>query len=157
MFNILFFYIVILYTYNKKVNMTRRLSLKQQRELLGSMTDKQKIGLKKYCCACQHNGDGIKEIIQRVRAKLTPLIPFLKQIGEPVLKEVIIPMIIKKSKEKMGLGLSLAGSGKHGGALKLAGQGKKTSPWIAHVKKVAAEQNLSYKEALKVASKTYKK
>ena len=31
------------------------------------------------------------------------------------------------------------------------------SPWIEHVKKVAAEQGISYKEALKIASKTYKK
>lgn len=29
--------------------------------------------------------------------------------------------------------------------------------WIAHVKKVAKEKKISYKEALKVASKSYKK
>jgi hypothetical protein len=34
---------------------------------------------------------------------------------------------------------------------------KKTSPWIAHVKSVAKEKNISYKEALKVAGATYKK
>lgn len=32
----------------------------------------------------------------------------------------------------------------------------KTTPWIKHVKKVQKEQNLPYKEALKVASKSYK-
>lgn len=31
------------------------------------------------------------------------------------------------------------------------------NPWIAHVKKVAAAKGISYKDALKVASKTYKK
>lgn len=29
--------------------------------------------------------------------------------------------------------------------------------WIAHVKKVAKQKKISYKEALKVASKSYKK
>ena len=40
-------------------------------------------------------------------------------------------------------------------------KGKKSSKggggWIAHVKKVAKQKKISYKEALKVASKTYKK
>ena len=31
------------------------------------------------------------------------------------------------------------------------------SPWIEHVKKVAKEKNLSFKDALRVASKTFKK
>ena len=31
------------------------------------------------------------------------------------------------------------------------------SGWIEHVKKVAKDKGISYKEALKVASKTYKK
>lgn len=31
------------------------------------------------------------------------------------------------------------------------------SAWIDHVKKVAKDKGISYKEALKVASKTYKK
>jgi hypothetical protein len=34
---------------------------------------------------------------------------------------------------------------------------KKTSPWIVHVKKVAETQGVSYKEALKIASASYKK
>jgi len=34
---------------------------------------------------------------------------------------------------------------------------KKTSPWITHVKKVAKQKNISYKEALKVAKESYKK
>jgi len=31
------------------------------------------------------------------------------------------------------------------------------SAWIEHVKKVAKDKKISYKEALKVAGKTYKK
>lgn len=31
------------------------------------------------------------------------------------------------------------------------------SPWIEHIKKVAAQKGISYKEAMKIASKTYKK
>ena len=34
---------------------------------------------------------------------------------------------------------------------------KKMNPWIQHVKKVAVEKGISYREALKIASKSYKK
>ena len=34
---------------------------------------------------------------------------------------------------------------------------KKPNAWIDHVKKVAEEKNISYREALKIASETYKK
>ena len=34
---------------------------------------------------------------------------------------------------------------------------KKMNPWINYVKKVAVEKGISYREALKIASKTYKK
>lgn len=34
---------------------------------------------------------------------------------------------------------------------------KKTSSWIEHVKKVAKEKNISYKEAMKIAKESYKK
>lgn len=37
------------------------------------------------------------------------------------------------------------------------GIGKKTSSWIEHVKSVASKQGISYKDAMKVASQTYKK
>ena len=97
--------------------------------------------------------------------------PIMKEVGPKVLKEFLLPFMIKKAKEHYGLGLHTAGGGlglagtglsPAGGALKLAGQGggadsKKSSPWITHCKKVAKEQGLSYKDAMKVASKTYKK
>ena len=37
------------------------------------------------------------------------------------------------------------------------GGAKKTSPWITHVKKVAAQQGIPYNQALKVAGASYKK
>ncbi len=41
---------------------------------------------------------------------------------------------------------------------KLSGNGaKKPNPWIAHVKKVAKDKKITYREALKIASKSYKK
>ena len=42
-------------------------------------------------------------------------------------------------------------------ASKKASRGKKTSPWIAHVKSVAKKEGIPYGEALKIANKTYKK
>ena len=146
------------------------LPIQKQRELVNNMSGKHRALLKKYCQACQHNGNGIDEILEKVKV-------FLKniaiEVGPKVMKELIVPFLIKKAKEHMGLGLNVAGNGlnvagkglnvagkgkktKKGGALKLAGQGKKSSPWIEHCKKVAKEQGLSYKDAMKVASKTYR-
>ena len=34
---------------------------------------------------------------------------------------------------------------------------KKSNAWIDHVKKVAEEKNISYRDALKIAGQTYKK
>jgi hypothetical protein len=128
----------------------------QQRAILAGLPASRKMAVKKYCRACEQHGDGIKDILKKVGDFLGPI---AKDVGPKVLKEFIIPLLLKKAKEHYGVGLSPAGSGLSpaGGSLKLAGQGKKTSPWIAHCKKVAKEQGLSYKDAMKVASKTYKK
>ena len=129
--------------------MVKRLSQTQQRAILAGLPASRKMAVKKYCRACEQHGDGIKDILKKVGDFLGPI---AKDVGPKVLKEFIIPLLLKKAKEHYGVGLSPAG-----GSLKLAGQGKKTSPWIAHCKKVAKEQGLSYKDAMKVASKTYKK
>ena len=42
-------------------------------------------------------------------------------------------------------------------ASRKASRGKKTSPWIAHVKSVAKKEGIPYGDALKIANKTYKK
>lgn len=129
--------------------MVKRLSQTQQRAILAGLPASRKMAVKKYCRACEQHGDGIKDILKKVGDFLGPI---AKDVGPKILKEFIIPLLLKKAKEHYGVGLSLAGSG-----LSPAGQGKKTSPWIAHCKKVAKEQGLSYKDAMKVASKTYKK
>ena len=65
---------------------------------------------------------------------------------------------LKKAKRWTGYAVDTASKG-----LDLAekatkiGSAKKTSPWIVHVKKVAETQGISYKDALKVASASYKK
>jgi len=65
---------------------------------------------------------------------------------------------LKKAKRWTGFAVDTASKG-----LDLAekatkiGSAKKTSPWIAHVKKVAAEQGIPYNKALKVAGASYKK
>jgi len=65
---------------------------------------------------------------------------------------------LKKAKRWTGFAVDTASKG-----LDLAekatkiGSAKKTSPWIAHVKKVAAEQGIPYNQALKVAGASYKK
>ena len=39
----------------------------------------------------------------------------------------------------------------------MEGHGKKSSPWIEHVKKVAKTKGIPYGQALKIAKETYKK
>jgi len=142
--------------------MVKRLTQSQQRATLNAMSAPNKMAVKNYCHKCQQHGDGVKDILKKVGNFLGPI---AKDVGPVVLKEFIIPLLLKKAKEHYGVGLGLAGNGLSpaGGSLKLAGQGhgsqhgKKTSPWIAHCKQVAKEQGLSYKDAMKVASKTYKK
>jgi hypothetical protein len=142
--------------------MVKRLSQVQQRAMLNAMPETRKIAVKKYCRTCQQKGDGITDILKKIGDFLGPL---AKDVGPKVLKEFIIPLLLKKAKEHYGVGLSPAGKGlpsagnglsPAGGSLKLAGQGKKTSPWILHVKKTAKDNNISYKDAMKIASKTYK-
>ena len=110
-------------------------------------------------------GEGIKEILTKIRTLLGAA---ARQVGPVVLKEVIVPFLIKKGKEQAGVGISLAGAGLSpaGGALRLAGQGRSTtsvartkapSKWIQHVKSVAKDKGISFKEAMKVAKATYKK
>jgi hypothetical protein len=66
---------------------------------------------------------------------------------------------LKKAKKWTGFavdtadkGLDLAEKG-----MKVFGGAKKTSSWIAHVKKVAADKGIPYNQALKVAGASYKK
>ena len=63
-------------------------------------------------------GDGIADILKSVGSVLGPII---KEVGPTVLKEFVVPFIMKKIEKKMaskkGDGLKIPGSG-----LRLAGQ-----------------------------------
>lgn len=109
-----------------------RLSEQNQLAVLHGLPPMTKKKVKKLCRDCEQQGDGIKDILAKVGAFLSPLV---KEVGPTVLKEFIIPFLIKKGKEKYGLGLGLAGRG-HGSGLKIAGQGKKKA---AHLVKGSAE------------------
>jgi hypothetical protein len=93
--------------------MPARLKLSEQRALLGALPKSRIKALEKHCLKCQMKGQGIKEILKSASQILGPI---AKELGPTVMKELIIPML----KKQMGMGLSLPG-----GALKLAGQGKK--------------------------------
>tara|TARA_R110000822_G_scaffold56916_10_gene143558 strand:- start:620 stop:1006 length:387 start_codon:yes stop_codon:yes gene_type:complete len=127
----------------------KRLTVPQQRMLIKGLTTANMKTVKKHCRACELRGEGIPAMTKSVSKMLLDL---GKKVGPKVVKELIIPLLMKKAKEQAGVGLSPAGAG-----LRLAGQGKKTSPWITHVKKVAKDNNIKFGEAMKIAGKTYKK
>lgn len=91
-----------------------RLTTPQQRILLKSLPQSKKNEVKAHCKACQMRGEGFMDIIKSIGRVLGPI---AKEVGPTVLKEFVLPFIKKKMD---GNGLSPAG-----GALKLAGQGKK--------------------------------
>ena len=51
-------------------------------------------------------GDGIKDILKKVKSYL---VSAGKVVGPALLKEVVVPLIVKYAKGKAGLGLKLAG------------------------------------------------
>ena len=100
--------------------MPTRLTTPQQRELLKALPPTRKKAVKTHCQSCQMKGEGIMDIIKSVGAVIGPI---AKEIGPTVLKEFVLPFVKKKIEARnkpVGSGLTPAG-----GALKLAGQGKK--------------------------------
>ena len=69
--------------------------------------------IKRICAECCMSGNGAGEVLQKVKDYL---ISIGKVVAPALLKEVVVPLIVKYAKEKAGL----PGSG-----LKLAGQGGK--------------------------------
>jgi hypothetical protein len=138
--------------------------LPDQRKLMKKISVAKMALVKSHCEKCQMKGEGIKEIVASIKSVLGSA---FKTVGPVVLKELVLPFIIKKGKEHAGLGLRLAGTGLSpaGGALKLAGTGlnlagtgkKAPSRWNLHIKSVAKEKNIPFREAMKIASKTFKK
>jgi hypothetical protein len=129
--------------------------------------------LKKMAISESQKGSGIRDIFQMLSKKLGP---GLKSILPKLFEDVIMPLIrrgknvpVTKDELKLldskadpkGSGLSLAGGRykkRKGSGLKLAGQGRKMSRWNAHVSRVRIRNpGLSFKEAVQLAKKTYKK
>ena len=71
--------------------------------------------IKKICDECCMKGDGIGDILKKVK---NYLVSAGKVVGPALLKEVVVPLIVKYAKQKAGIG----------NGLKLAGQGKGTKP-----------------------------
>jgi len=65
--------------------------------------------IKKICDECCMKGDGIGDILKKVK---NYLVSIGKVVGPPLLKEVVVPLIVQYAKGKAGLGLKLAGQGK---------------------------------------------
>ena len=65
--------------------------------------------IKKICDECCMKGDGIGDILKKVKSYL---VSAGKVVGPALLKEVVVPLIVKYAKGKAGLGLKLAGQGK---------------------------------------------
>lgn len=95
----------------------KRLSVTEQRRLVGALPAHRMALLKKHCRACEMRGEGFTDILKSAGKTLGAV---AKEIGPTVLKELILPLLKEKYINKKGKGLVPAGSG-----LKLAGQGKK--------------------------------
>lgn len=61
---------------------------------------KDKATIENYVCQCQQEGKGLKQIRKDIGNALRNL---KKQVGSAVLKEIIVPVVIGKLKEKTGL------------------------------------------------------
>ncbi len=99
--------------------MPTKLSLAQQRAMLRALPKHRKMAVKKHCQSCQMRGEGISDILKSVGSVLGPI---FKEVGPTVLKEFVVPFIMKKIEKKIsgskkGDGLKIPGSG-----LRLAGQ-----------------------------------
>ena len=75
-----------------------KLSLAQQRALIRALPQHRKMAVKKHCQACQMRGEGISDILKSVKSALGPII---SEVGPTVLKEFVVPFIIKKIKQRL--------------------------------------------------------
>lgn len=77
-----------------------KLTVSQQRKLIRALPVHRRMTVQRQCRACQMQGQGIKEIMSKARSALGPI---AKEIGPKVMKELIIPLLLKKLKEKAGV------------------------------------------------------
>ena len=103
--------------------MLKKLSLPEQRLLLKSLPAHRHSVIEKECRACSQKGEGVKKIMKKIGDFLGPI---AKEVGPVVLRELVLPFLLIKSKQSIGLPVAIPGTVatvKKGGALKLAGQG----------------------------------
>tara|TARA_R110000787_G_scaffold251921_3_gene357416 strand:- start:412 stop:738 length:327 start_codon:yes stop_codon:yes gene_type:complete len=87
-----------------------KLTKNQQMAVLKALSPSKKAQIKKHCQSCEMKGQGLLSILKSVGKFLLPVV---KTIGMPVLKEFILPFL----RNKAGLGLKPSGGG-----LRLAGR-----------------------------------
>ena len=101
-------------------------------------------------CIChQMKGDGLKEDIKEEIVKIVKKVKPLAKKGKDKVMEKVMEKVMdtKMGKEKVMEKV-----------METKGKGVKApSKWLSHVKSVAKEKGISYKEAMKVASATYTK
>ena len=87
--------------------------------LVKSLAPQHKTKLRKYLREHIQSGQGMSGagFLSFLGSIGKTLLPIVKTVGLPILKEVLLPMGISALKSKMGMGVSLPG-----GALRLAGQ-----------------------------------
>lgn len=115
------------------------LTLNQQRALVRMLPAVKRSLLQKECRTCEMAGEGFFDILKSAGKFLVKnLGAVAKEIGPIVIKELVVPML----KKKAGLGLKLAGSGKSGNGLRLAGQRGSRRPPCASTKRGKAGRGL---------------
>ena len=74
--------------------MVKRMTLKEQRDLIAALPAHRLKAVKDHCKACEMRGEGLKSIMKSIGSVLGGV---AKEVGPTVLKELIIPYIKHKS------------------------------------------------------------
>lgn len=90
------------------------MSMADQRTMYKGLPAASKVAVKKQCQMCAMSGDGIKDVLVKIREVLGPA---AKELSQRVLKEIVVPLIVKYVKSKAGMD----GTGHCGGSLGIAG------------------------------------
>lgn len=99
-----------------------KLTLPQQRQLYRALPSSRKLAVKRTCKECSMRGDGILDIIKKVGKALGAV---GKELGPTVLKEIVVPLVLKKYG---GSGLTLPGRGAAKKSVVASRRKKKTMP-----------------------------
>jgi hypothetical protein len=127
-------YIVIIYI--EMPTKKAKLSVAQQKALMKTISASQLNHMKRHCLACRKmGGNGLGDIFRSIKNKFKSAVPFIGDIGQKVLKDVLLPKILPFAKNKLlpiagnvlsklisGSGLKLAGQ--RGGGFTLSGGSK---------------------------------